>query len=139
MERSAFPNPLARHPAAVAESKAFARFLWWASRLKWATEPIDEDPGVSFAELAILFVLETASLPPLWCDDSWVLPELMSSVEFVLADIARVVGALFKFVVQNGALAGTACIRVRTLALVGYKCNRGFSAGLSRRPAISDP
>ena len=104
----------------------------------WADEPVAEDPGVSFAELAILFVLETTSLPPQWCDGSWVLPALTHSVDFVLADIARVVGAMFKFIIQHGALAGTACIRVRTLALVGYKCNRGFTAGLDRRPAIRD-
>ena len=55
LERSSFPQPLARHPAATADGKAFDRFLWWASRLAWADEPVAEDPGVSFAELAISF------------------------------------------------------------------------------------
>ncbi len=67
-----------------------------------------------------------------------VLPAFSHNIECVLADIARVVRAMLQVIIQHGALAGTAFARVRTLDLVVYKFNRGFTAGLSRRPAIRD-
>ena len=105
------------------------RFRNWFEQLVWP---------VTFAELAVSFVLYTASSLPVFSKAlGWRLPPLTDECIVQVASASRVMAATFRWLISAGFFpVQLQCRRVRSLGALGYKVNQAFAAGLSVRPQL---
>ncbi len=94
----------ATHLLAVQEGALYRRVAWWLSRSTWPERSDDEGHGVFFTELAICFLLDTATVLPSWSRGlGWhVVPQNTSLssmydglMEFKLACVACTMASMF--------------------------------------------
>ncbi len=95
--------------------------------------------GACFVELAISFVIQTASALPIFlCGQGWVFPLFADECTVHEASAARVVASMIRVCLRTGQVPQqVSCCRVPTLESLGYKGNRACSAGLTVRPLLA--
>ena len=128
----------ASHPLCAGDGLFAARFVMWFETRLWPASCHDDGVGISFVELAIAFVLETATPLPCWTRaDGWHLDGRTPVINFRLVSAARVVQSVVKFCIESGSVSRELCVgSVSSLGAFGYHMNSGRSSGLLTRPAM---